>query len=48
MSAWEGLKSSFHRYLPGGLTVVLAKKDCKVKYGLENLISNVDLRSTAK
>ena len=44
MGAQWDLKSSCHRYLPGGLAMFLVKKDlCKVKYGLEGSISNVDL-----
>ena len=31
---WLGLKSSCHKYLPGGLTMFLVKKDF-VKYGFE-------------
>ena len=37
MSAWGVLKSSNHRYLPGGLTIFLVKKRCcKMKYGFES------------
>ena len=43
MSALEDFKSSFHRYLPGGLTVILVKKEYKIKYGFVEPISNVDL-----
>ena len=43
-----GSQSSFHIYLPGGLTVFLAKKDCKIKYGLEDSVSNVDFSTAAK
>ena len=39
LSAWGDLKSSFHRYFPGGPYCV----SCEIKYGLEYLISNVDL-----
>ena len=40
---WWELKSCFHRYLPGGLTVFLVKKDCKIKYAFDNSISYADL-----
>ena len=45
MSVWGNVKSSFHRHLPGGegLTEFLVKKDCKIKYGFENPISDFDL-----
>ena len=33
------LKRSFHRYLPGRLTVFLVKKDWKIKYGFDDSIS---------
>ena len=39
-----GLKSSCHRYLPGGLLCSLCPKRCgKVKYGFEDSIFNVDI-----
>ena len=45
MNAWGDLKSSCHKYLPGGLTMFLIKrkKNCKIKYGFGGSISNVDL-----
>ena len=44
MSAWGDLKSSCHGYLPGGLTMFLAKNRLlKIKYGFVNSISNVGL-----
>ena len=48
LSASGNLKSSFHRYLPGVLILFLVKKNCKIKYGFEDSISNVDLNSAAK
>ena len=42
----KDLKSSFHKYLPRELTVFLVKKDCKIKYGFEDSISNIDLGLT--
>ena len=44
MSAWGDLKSSCHRYLPEGDYCVSCKiLLCKIKYGFEGSISNVDL-----
>ena len=44
MSAWGDLKSSCHGYLPGGLTMFLAKNRLlKIKYGFVSSISNVGL-----
>ena len=37
------LKSSFHRYLPKGLTVFLVKKGSKIKYGFDDSILYADL-----
>ena len=47
MSARGNLKSSFHRYLPGGLMYFLSKKACKIKCGFEDSVANVDLSSAA-
>ena len=41
-----GLKSSHHRYLPSGLTILRFKKDLNYGFGFEGSISNVDLGST--
>ena len=46
MSAWRGFKS--FEFLPqifawGAFSVVLVKKNCKIKYEFEEQISNVDL-----
>ena len=39
VSAWEDLKSSFHRYFRRGkFLCFLAKKDCKIKYDFEDSI----------
>ena len=44
MSAWGDFKSSCHGYLPGWVTMFLAKdRLLKIKYGFEGSISNVDL-----
>ena len=44
MSAWGVLKSSCHRYLPGGLTMFLGKKDfVKWNMVLRAKFSNVNL-----
>ena len=44
MSAWGDLKSSWHIYLPGGITMFLVKRRLlTIKYGFEGSISNVDL-----
>ena len=43
-SARGDLKSSFHSYFPGLLTMFLVKKRlCKTKHGFEGSIANVDL-----
>ena len=43
MNAQGGLKSSCHRFLSGGTYYVPCQKRlCKIKYGLEGLISNDD------
>ena len=33
----------FHRNLARRFTVFPVKKDCKIKYGFENSISNIDI-----
>ena len=44
MSAWGDLKSSYHGYLLGeSCYISCQKKNLKIKYGFEGLISNVDL-----
>ena len=45
MSVWRHLKISFHRYLPGRLTVFLVKRLCKIRHGFKgsNLIVNLGL-----
>ena len=43
----RGTKGSTPQIFARGLTVYLVKKDCKIKYGLEDSISNVDLSSAA-
>ena len=37
------LKEFLHRYFPRGLTVFYVKKDCEIKYGFEDPISNAGL-----
>ena len=41
------LKESIPQVFARGFTVFLVKKNCKIKYGFEDSISNVDLSSGA-
>ena len=43
MIALGDLKSSYPRYLPRELTMLLVKRLLKIKYGVKGSISNVDL-----
>ena len=46
MNAWRDLKSSCHRHLPERAYFVSCQiRLCKIKYGFEGSISNVDLGS---
>ena len=43
MIALGDLKSSYPRYLPRELTMLLVKRLLKIKYGVKGSISNVNL-----
>ena len=43
MNAWGYLKSSSTDISPGDLLCFMSKKDCEIKYGFEDPISNAGL-----
>ena len=43
MSAWGELRGFIPQMFAWRLTVLLVEKDCKIKYGFEETVLNVDL-----